>query len=102
MGIESVDRIVRTSLSLAPDVFEAIGECGEIFTIQKHFYTTLETPEGLLSVISCSVKDPMTGMTLPYLIPSNKEFNILEPDTLENPVTYAEMVLALHDKGIDF
>lgn len=95
MAIESIDRIERMSVSAMPYACEAIGQCGMIFRLSVR-------PAMMINgeIVLWTVTDIDSGWSEAY--GAEKEFNVLVPDTLDDPITQAEIVLALHDKGIDF
>ncbi len=91
MAIESVDRIVRTPIGECPEVCEVMGACGAIMIVKI---------ESMLNGLWYKVTPLGSEMWADY--PPEAEFNLLVPDTLADPVTQAEVILALHNKGIDF
>lgn len=91
MAIESVDRIVRMSIADAPEVCEVMGACGMIMTVKI---------ESMLNGLWYKVTEIGNEVWADY--PPEACFDVLVPDTLDDPVTQAEIVLALHNKGIDF
>jgi hypothetical protein len=91
MAIESVDRIVRTPIGECPDICEVMGACGAIRTIRI---------QSMMNGLWYKVW--MDNSEIWSDFPPEAEFDLLVPDTLDNPVTQAEIVLALSDLGIEF
>ena len=91
MAIESIDRIVRMNIADMPEICEVIGACGMIITIKV---------ESMLNGLWYKVTELGNEIWADY--PPEACFNVLVPDSLNDPVTQAEMILALSDKVIDF
>lgn len=95
MGIESIDRIVRMPISVMPDACEVTGGCGMIFTVTVQPAMSIGN-----EIVLWWLTDVQTGVSEAY--PGDKEFDVLVPDTLCDPITEAELITALAAKGIEF
>jgi hypothetical protein len=94
MAIDAIDLIVPTRAADLPAVCEIIGNCGMVFAVKVNVFS-LHGEEFL-----ATITDIETGIVIES--DPNKVWNLLVPDSLCDPATQAEIILALHNEGIDF
>lgn len=94
MGIDSVDRIVPTRAIDLPWACEIVGKCGMVFSV------TVSTRTFAGNDAFVVIHDNETGVDI--ISDIDKNWDLLVPDSFDDPITQAEMVLALHNEGIDF
>ena len=95
MAIESIDRIVRMPISEMSEVCEIMGKCGYVFAVKVRPAMRIYD-----DIVLYTMTDIATGWRGSW--EPTKEFDVLVPDTLFDPITEAEITTALAAKGVEF